>query len=281
MANSTQHTDSGFLLRIIVIITGLILFVLLFLADKTHLATKNKPEVTNTKGNSAATSDNRPALSPDATTDKWIESAKKTEGKDKLMALDSVIYHLSARNRYDVAYEYAVEKTRIDSSLNNKLLAGELGAKALNLDFVAKDSVLREQFVKQATSYLEAVVAKDSANERALMALGSTFLLSRRPENSMKGILSIRRVTEINPKNVNAQLKLGEFSIQTGQFEKAEIRFRKVLELQPKNEYAKLQLALVQQSLGKMEDAKKLAKELMTSDNDSIKGVATRLVNEK
>lgn len=279
MSHNTQHTY-GFLLRSVVIGLGAALFALLFFADKTHLSTKNKPSVETTKAGGEATSDSRPALSPDANTDKWIEAAGKAAGKEKLIALDSVIKYLSARNRYDVAYQYAVEKTRIDSSLNQKLLAGELGLKALNLEFIAKDSVLREQFVTNTTAYLEEVVAKDSTNEQALMALGTAYILSRRQENSMKGILSIRKVTEINPKNVAAQLKLGEFSIQTGQYEKAETRFRNVLELQPKNEYAKLQLALVQQSLGKTAEAKKLATELMTSVNDSIKGVATRIAND-
>lgn len=280
MPKETQDTHSGFLLRSLVIGLGLALFILLFFADKTQLTTKNKPSVEGTAGHNVAQQKDRPALSPDVATDTWIEKAAKAEGKDKIIALDSVINLLSARKRFDVAWEYAVEKVRIDSSLHNKLLAGELGTKALSLDFIAKDSVLREQFVQGSTSYLEAVVAKDSINERALMALGTTYILSHRPENSMKGILSIRKVTEINPKNVTAQLKLGEFSIQTGQFEKAEARFRKVLELEPKNEYAKLQLALVQQSLGKTAEAKKLATELMTSVNDSIKNVATRMVNE-
>lgn len=279
MSHNTQHRY-GFLLRSVVIGLGGALFALLFFADKTQLSTKNKPSVETTKAGNEATSDNRPALSPDANTDKWIDAAQKAAGKEKLIALDSVIKYLSARNRYDVAYQYAVEKTRIDSSLNHKLQAGELGLKALNLEFIAKDSVLREQFVTNTTAYLEEVVAKDSVNEQALMALGTAYILSRRQENSMKGILSIRKVTEINPKNVAAQLKLGEFSIQTGQYEKAETRFRNVLELQPKNEYAKLQLALVQQSLGKTADAKKLATELMTSVNDSIKGVATRIAND-
>lgn len=279
MSHNTQHTY-GFLLRSVVIGLGAALFALLFFADKTHLSTKNKPSVETTKAGGEATSDNRPALSPDANTDKWIEAAEKAVGKEKLISLDSVIKYLSARNRYDVAYQYAVEKTRIDSSLNQKLLAGELGLKALNLEFIAKDSVLREQFVTNTTAYLEEVVAKDSTNEQALMALGTAYILSRRQENSMKGILSIRKVTEINPKNVAAQLKLGEFSIQTGQYEKAETRFRNVLELQPQNEYAKLQLALVQQSLGKTAEAKKLATELMASVNDSIKGVATRIAND-
>ncbi len=280
MSHNTQHTY-GFLLRSVVIGLGAALFALLFFADKTHLSTKNKPSVETTNASNEATSDNRPALSPDANTDKWIETAQKAAGKDKLIALDSVIKYLSARNRYDVAYQYAVEKIGIDSSLTQKLLAGELGLKALNLSFIASDSVLREQFVTNTTAYLEEVVAKESTNEQALMALGTAYILSRRQENSMKGILSIRKVTEINPKNVAAQLKLGEFSIQTGQYEKAETRFLNVLELQPKNEYAKLQLALVQQSLGKTVEAKKLATELMTSVNDSIKGVATRLVNGK
>ncbi len=283
MANNSEHT-SGFVLRSIVIGLGVVLFALLFFADKTQLSTKNKPSVGATTTENNQVSNKRPALSPDANTDKWIEKAKKTEGKDKLNALDSVIYYLSARHRYDVAWDYAVAKVGIDNSLTNKLQVGKIGLKAIeDLSFSGEDSVLRVQFVDKTTAYLEEVVAKDSTNEEALMALGTSYILSFRQENSMKGILSIRKVTEINPKNVAAQYKLGEFSMKTGQFDKAVERFRKVLALEPSHADAKLRLAIALQSLGKTEEALQLAVELEhgspPSFGDSIVGAAGRIIH--
>lgn len=47
----------------------------------------------------------------------------------------------------------------------------------------------------------------------------------------MQGIMKLRELEKENPKNANIQWHLGQFSIQSGQMDKAIDRFEKVLEL--------------------------------------------------
>lgn len=257
-------------MRYLVVGAGVLIFGLLFFADKTQLETKSKPAVADNRGSNKemSASHDLPPLSADAATDTWIEKSKSASGKDKLVALDSVIARLSARNRYDFAVSYAEEKLKIENSASNQLLAGELASKALKTDAVAEDSILYESFSKKSIAYLEGVVAKDSTNERALLALGTAYVESKNPQNSMQGILTIRKVTELNPNNAEAQYQLGLRSIQTGQWDKAEARLEKVAQLQPQNLEAKFALANAKQQLGKVADAKKLAEEVLNQSKD-------------
>ena len=71
----------------------------------------------------------------------------------------------------------------------------------------------------------------------------------------MRGILTIRKVVEINPENAEAQFRLGVFSLQTGQFEKAVDRFRKVLDIRPDDNVARLQYAYGLSQLGQNKEA--------------------------
>lgn len=49
----------------------------------------------------------------------------------------------------------------------------------------------------------------------------------------MKGIMMLRDVLQEDPDNVEAHWQLGQFSVQSGQFDKAIERFKKVYELDP------------------------------------------------
>ncbi|MGB1031648.1 MAG: tetratricopeptide repeat protein [Flavobacteriales bacterium] len=56
--------------------------------------------------------------------------------------------------------------------------------------------------------------------------------------NPMEGILALRAISEENPENVDAQLWLGVFSMQSGQMDKAKDRFTRVLTLEENNSVA-------------------------------------------
>jgi tetratricopeptide (TPR) repeat protein len=48
-------------------------------------------------------------------------------------------------------------------------------------------------------------------------------------EDPMKGIMMLREIADAEPGNIRAQFALGVFSMKSGQYEKAIIRFRKVI----------------------------------------------------
>lgn len=261
--------DKGNIARGGVVVGGLSLLVLLFFADKTQLKS-NKSAMQEAKPTEMQTNKEvkLPPLAPDDATQKWIDAAEKAQGKELSLALDSVIARLSARNRFDYALEYAEKKLKLESSLQNQQLAGEIALKATRLDELAKDSVLFRSFSDKSIQYLEAALQKDSLNETTLLNLGMAYVESKQQQNSMKGILTIRKVTEINPKNVVAQMQLGFRSLQTGQFEKAESRFTNALAIDPKNEWARYYLAFAKKQLGKLDEAKKLVNGLDKETKD-------------
>lgn len=54
----------------------------------------------------------------------------------------------------------------------------------------------------------------------------------------MEGILALRAISDEHPENVDAQIWLGVFSMQSGQMDKAKERFSKVLTLEENNSVA-------------------------------------------
>ena len=54
----------------------------------------------------------------------------------------------------------------------------------------------------------------------------------------MQGILKLKEIADNNPENENAQLYLGIFSIQSGQYDKALDRFDNVIKINPDNGYS-------------------------------------------
>lgn len=54
-------------------------------------------------------------------------------------------------------------------------------------------------------------------------------------QDPMRGIMMLREILQEDPDNVEAHWHLGQFSIQSGQYDKALVRFKKVLELDPDN----------------------------------------------
>ncbi|MBX7241232.1 MAG: tetratricopeptide repeat protein [Bacteroidia bacterium] len=261
-----MQSNRGAILRGGVIAGGILLFSVLFFSDKTHLTGKNQTleSEQSQKGNVSL-----PALAPDEKTDKWIKIVEEEKGKVNTAILDSLVNHLVSRRRFDYALKYAEMKMSTDSSVKVQQQAGELALNAAKMETIAKDSVLSGQFSQKSITYLEKVLSKDSLNEKALISLGMAYLASGKPENSMRGILTIRKVTEINPENVEAQFQLGLRSLQTGQYEKAEARFAKVVSIEPENWEAKYHLGIAKSESGKKEEAIKLWQEVEKGTKDA------------
>ena len=59
----------------------------------------------------------------------------------------------------------------------------------------------------------------------------------------MKGIAMLKEVLEQQPEHVKANFWLGEFSLYSGQFQKAIPRFEMVLKVEPDNKEAAIRLA--------------------------------------
>jgi cytochrome c-type biogenesis protein CcmH/NrfG len=107
------------------------------------------------------------------------------------------------------------------------------------------------------------VIAERPSDETALLYLGVALVTSRKAENSMQGIMTLRKVLEINPDHVEANFQLGVFSLQTNQLEKAVQRFEKVLSLDPAYQPARFQLAVVRIRQQQPESARALLEQII------------------
>lgn len=258
------------------------MFVLLFFADKTHL---DNPSLANIAEGSIPTENSAagqglPPLAPDEKLDGWIKALESAKESEKLRILDSIVVSLQSRKRYAYASDYALAKVRADSSFQHLLQAGLLSYEATKLDYVRMDSSLFRRYSGRSIGLLRAALEQDSTNEEALLTLGLALVESGVPQNSMQGIMTIRKVLELNPQNVEASFHLGMFSIQTGQFEKAKARFEEVLRLQPTHEQAKYQLAYCLAQLGQRAEAQALLAALIAQSKDkALQAQAQNLMN--
>ena len=74
----------------------------------------------------------------------------------------------------------------------------------------------------------------------------------------MQGITMLREVLEKDPDNLKANYWMGEFSVMSGQLDKAVLRYEKVLEVDPSNYEVALKLYDVFLQLGDSEKGKKV-----------------------
>ncbi|MGB0403179.1 MAG: tetratricopeptide repeat protein [Salibacteraceae bacterium] len=96
----------------------------------------------------------------------------------------------------------------------------------------------------------------------------------------MQGIKLLKEVLEENPNNEQALYYLGNFSIQSGQFDKAVIRFEALLKVDAENEEARYLLAHSQQMLGDTSAALKNYQIVLESTvNSELKELVEKEIN--
>lgn len=265
--SSPPNRMTGQSMRWIVGLTGLVVFLLLFFADKSNLTNQESTGISATTSPATA-GQGLPPLAPDPDFDRWQAALPAAKAAERVALLDSMIRHLEGRRRYEYAADYAEERARLDSSLDARLRAGQLSHLASQSFVVQQDSALFRRYSAQAIAQLAQVVEMAPENEEGLLYLGLALTLSGVPQNSMQGILTIRKVLEINPANTEAAYQLGLFSLQTGQYEKAEARFRQVLASAPDHQAARLQLAATLTQLDQPEAARPLLTEVLQQAED-------------
>ncbi len=267
-----QKTNSGLPLRIGVVVLGVLVCGLLFFADKSSLENKIEAGLSAPTSAGSSTSlslDRLPPLGEDPRLVAWQSELTSLEAQDRLPVLDSLVDNLRQRGRADAAMLYAAEALSIDSTLARKTLTGMLACEASRLPFVKEDEALFRSFNQQGIALLEEVNQVAPDQEAVLLQLGLAYVASGLPENSMKGILTVRKVLEINPANVEAAFQLGIFSVQSGQLEKAEERFRAVLEMAPDRHDARYELASLWASLGRKAEAIPLLETVVQDAKDN------------
>ncbi|MDP5171777.1 MAG: tetratricopeptide repeat protein [Bacteroidia bacterium] len=268
---SSTSASAGTFARLGVVALGAIVCGLLFFADKTSL--ENKVEAglipTAAKASTGISLDQLPPLGTDAELEALQREVSESEGEERIKFIDSFTTVLEKRGRLDYAAVYAAEALSISPDSDRKINTGLLSQRATSLPFIKNDTALSAYFNSTAIRLLEEAKDEMPNREDVLLGLGLAYVNSGKPENSMKGILTIRSVLDINPNNIDAAYQLGMFSIQTGQFEKAVERFESVLTLDPSRQDANLGLASALINLGQTARAIPLLEEVVQKSKDN------------
>ena len=159
---------------------------------------------------------------------------------------------------YPYAY-YTGEAARLENSEKSLSFAAHLFLAALSRE---QSHQVKDWEAEQAKDLFERSLKLNPQNDSAKVGLGATILYGGH-EAPMKGIGMIRAVVEQNPKNIFAQLTLGEASLLSGQLDKAVERFKTVVQLQPENLKAAVLLADTYERMNKKEEAIQAYKSLL------------------
>jgi len=151
---------------------------------------------------------------------------------------------------YPYAY-YTAEAARLENSEKSLSFAAHLFLAALAREEAHQ---LKDWEADQAKDLFERSLKLNPQNDSAKVGLGATILYSGHG-SPMTGIAMIREVVERDPKNVFAQLTLGEASLISGQLDKAVERFKTVVQLQPENLQAAVLLADTYERMNKKDEA--------------------------
>jgi tetratricopeptide (TPR) repeat protein len=151
--------------------------------------------------------------------------------------------------------KYLGEAAKLESSEKNLTFAAHLLLAELQK---VEEEPLKIWMAKEAKELFEKALELNPANDSTKVGLGSTYFFGAAAANEppMKGIGLIREVEQKNPKNSFAQYMLGVGSSVSGQWPKAIERFTKVAELEPDNLEVQLRLADIHERNGDKAAAK-------------------------
>jgi len=162
----------------------------------------------------------------------------------QLKLLDSIIYFYDSAGAQIPATFYIEKAAAIQNSTNIWCQAGDRYYRSAEV----VNSGARDPLLQRAISCYDNSLKIDSNNVNARIGKGECIVQGA--GNPMEGIMMIEGVLKKDSTNERAQVALGAFSIQSGQFAKAVSRFNRVLKLDPKYIEGYLYLAQAYENLG-------------------------------
>ena len=228
--------------QIALVLTAVVLFVLLFLAPKTHtgnLETKVNEKAKPTEVASLETFITMATKSLKLDEKKLYDALLKSATSSKIdSAFNTVVQFWDKQKRPDFA-AYFVEQTakRKQTSLAY-YKAGERYYYAVRF---TKDNNEIPTLYQSAIRCYEKAIEKDGNNIDAKIQLAACFVEDG--NDPMKGIGLLREVEKTDSNNVKLQLTFAFFSAKSQQWDKAIKRFEKVLVIDPLYIEAYLHLA--------------------------------------
>jgi len=236
-------------LQITIILFSVLLFVLLYFANKTpettaeELATKGKPM--SGKGMQAFV-DAKTSTLPDSLKKVYtLLNATLQKDLKNPASLDSMVSFWDRIMQPDVAAFYTEKKADISKTAEAWFKAGE--RYYYSVRFVKQPEEM-EAIYQQAMICFEKGLEKEPKNVDARIKLASCYVDGT--ADPMKGIGMLRDIEKTDSNNVDLQLAFAAFSSKSGQLDRAVKRFEKVIQLKPDYLEAYLYLADAYEQLG-------------------------------
>ncbi len=208
------------------------LFVLLFIAPKTHTVTK-------------AVETKTASTSADATLDAFLNSVEKTLSLTEKNKYDSLI-NIANQSKIDTAFvsvaqfwdkrkrpdlaSYFVEKTAIRKKTSSEFYTKAGDRYYYAIRFTKDNAEIPVLYESATRCYLKAIELNDKNND-AKIQLAACYVEGS--QDPMKGITLLREVEKTDSNNVKLQLNFAFFSVKSQQWDKAIKRFEKILKIDP------------------------------------------------
>ena len=188
----------------------------------------------------------------------------KANGAEKFVWFDSLSNVWDSQMRPGIAAEYVFQKAELSNSLADWIAAGKryLG---LARFFEGED---KSAFSQRAIDCLVKANELDPKSNDVKTQLGIAYVSGS--QEPMKGIMLLREAVSADSTNIEAQLNLGFFSMQSGQYDKAVSRFEKVLTLKPELAEVRIYLSDAFEALGDKKKALKTLQELKKNSTDTL-----------
>ena len=251
-----MHMSSKYL-RLGILISGLIIFIFLTFAERKALINSEKTESAEADPSTQFFPSSLLALQPDlssvagklsAATDSVQRRAVWQDVQNN--SVDTLIALWCQGN----AALLSSDLLEMVSVSNRLMTTRALSDSSLRSSFSELEFALRSKAIQAGENSVDFLV------ERAL-------LLVNTPGRSMDGVLELRALSEKNPDNLNVQLILGNFSLQTGQWVKAEERFKKCLSIDADYPEALCGMAEALAGGGKLSEAKPFAQKALLQES--------------
>jgi tetratricopeptide (TPR) repeat protein len=233
-------------LQFTVVACSLILFVLLFIANKKPV---KKADDTATK-----TETTQQAVDVKVIVDAIISSLPEKEKKEyealdkkttDTTGLNNLIDFFNAR-KMPVASCYFYQKKA--EKVNKAKIWYEAGSRYFySIGFVKDKNQLQSLYQSAMNCYTQALSKKPDYLE-AKIQLASCYVEGS--TDPMKGIGMLKEVERTDSTNIQVQMVLGSFAVKSGQYDKAEARYKKVIRINPEYLEAYLFLADVYEKEG-------------------------------
>ena len=233
-------------LQLVVVACSVILFVLLFIANK-------KPEK-KAEDTAAKTEATQQTVDIKVFVDAIVSSLpdkdkKEYEALDKkatdTTGLNALVDFFNAK-KIAVASCYYYQKKA--EKVNTAKIWYDAGSRYFySVGFVKDKSQLQALYQSAMKCYTQALDKKPDYTE-AKIQLASCYVEGS--ADPMKGIGMLKDVEKQDSANVQVQMVLGAFAVKSGQFDKAEARYKKVVRIKPEYLEAYLFLADVYEKEG-------------------------------